>query len=55
MPQMMDALVKTGPHPGLELERVPVPQPGHGEVLNQNTENGDLRNRRTYLQLGQLE
>ena len=33
MPQMMDALVKTGPHPGLELERVPVPQPGHGEVL----------------------
>lgn len=30
---MMDALVKTAPGPGLELKRVPVPTPGMGEVL----------------------
>ncbi len=33
IPQMMDALVKTAPEAGLTLARVPVPQPGIGEVL----------------------
>lgn len=31
--QMMDALVKAEPGVGLELRRVPVPEPGPGEVL----------------------
>lgn len=31
--EMMDAIAKTGPHRGLELVRVPKPQPGIGEVL----------------------
>ena len=31
--QFMDALIKTAPGVGLELGRVPVPQPGPGEVL----------------------
>ena len=31
--QYMDALIKTAPGVGLELGRVPVPQPGPGEVL----------------------
>ena len=33
MSQMMDALVKPNPGPGLELRQVPVPQPGPGQVL----------------------
>ncbi len=33
MATMMDAIVKTAPGPGLELQRVPVPTPGMGEVL----------------------
>ena len=33
MAEYMDALVKTGPAPGLELARVEVPEPGRGEVL----------------------
>ena len=30
--KMMDALVKTGPHKGLTLQKMPVPEPGLGEV-----------------------
>ena len=30
--KMMDALVKTGPHKGLTLMQMPVPEPGMGEV-----------------------
>lgn len=33
MKQMMDAIVKPTAAPGLELRRVPVPEPGMGEVL----------------------
>lgn len=33
MKQMMDAIVKPSAAPGLELRRVPVPEPGMGEVL----------------------
>ena len=31
--QYMDAIVKAAPGVGLELRKVPVPQPGPGEVL----------------------
>ena len=33
MAAMMDALIKARPGPGLELARVPIPEPGYGEVL----------------------
>lgn len=33
MQQYMDAIVKPNAGPGLELRKVPVPQPGPGEVL----------------------
>ena len=33
MKEMMDAIVKSTAGPGLELQQVPVPKPGPGEVL----------------------
>lgn len=33
MQKYMDAIVKSKAGPGLDLRKVPVPQPGHGEVL----------------------
>ncbi len=33
MSQLMDALVKTAPGAGLELRRIPIPEPGPGQVL----------------------
>lgn len=49
MQTMMDALVKEAPGKGLTLKRVPVPQPGIGEVQHQDPINSDLRDGCAHL------
>ena len=48
--QFMDALIKTAPGVGLELGRVPVPQPGPG-VPTQGSNPGLLHCRQILYQL----
>ena len=54
MTNMMKALVKAKPEPGIWMERVPVPEIGPNDVLIKVKQDGDLRHRRPHLQLGQV-